>query len=84
MEVRITRKALKEIDKLPSAYAKKITKNLLDLESNPFPSNSKKLVGEKNYRIRIGIYRAIYTIDKGKKLVRVLRVKHRREVYRAE
>jgi len=82
MEVRITKKASKQLDKIPSAYAKKISRVLLGLGFNPFPSQSRKLTGEENYRIRVGIYRAIYTIEKRKKIIKILRIKHRKDIYR--
>ena len=82
MEVRITKKASKELNKIPNAFALKISKELLNLEINPFSAKSKKLEGEENYRTRIGVYRAIYTIDKKKKVIKILRIKHRKDVYR--
>lgn len=82
MEVRITKKASKELDRIPNSLAQKISVQLLALKQNPFPANSKKLTGEENYRIRIGVYRAIYTIDKKKKIIKILRIKHRKDVYR--
>ena len=82
MEVRITKKASKELNKIPNALALKISKELLNLGVNPFTTKSKKLRGENNYRIRIGVYRAIYTTDKKKKIIKILRIKHRKDVYR--
>lgn len=82
MEVRITRKASKELNKIPNAFARKISKELLNLGINPFTAKSRKLTGEENYRIRIGVYRAIYTVDKKKKVIKILRIRHRKDVYR--
>jgi mRNA interferase RelE/StbE len=48
----------------------------------PRPPGCKKLKGgEKEYRIRVGDYRIIYTIDDLAKAIEVTRVAHRREVY---
>jgi mRNA interferase RelE/StbE len=56
---------------------------LLALENDPRPFGSVKLVGEEDaYRIRIGDYRAVYLIDDRQQIVAVVRVAHRREVYR--
>jgi mRNA interferase RelE/StbE len=53
------------------------------LAENPRPSGHKKLKGRDNqYRIRVGDYRVIYTIDDGILTVLVVRVAHRRESYR--
>jgi mRNA interferase RelE/StbE len=53
------------------------------LAENPRPSSCLKLTGSKNdWRIRIGDYRVLYEIDEKTKAVRIMRVRHRREVYR--
>lgn len=53
------------------------------LEQDPRPSGCKKLRGATNtYRIRSGDYRVVYTIEDAELLVLVVRVGHRREVYR--
>lgn len=38
--------------------------------------------GEKHWRIRVGDYRIVYEIDEKEKVIRVMRVRHRREAYR--
>ena len=82
MDVLLTKKAAKELDKLPDPLARKIASELQKLGKAPFPANSKKLKGDNNYRLRIGVYRAIYWIDKREKTVVVLRVADRKTVYR--
>jgi mRNA interferase RelE/StbE len=53
------------------------------LAGNPRPLGCKKLVGaEHTYRIRVGDYRVIYDIHDGELVVFVVRVRHRRDVYR--
>ncbi len=53
------------------------------LANNPRPSGCRKLVGSKNdWRIRVGDYRVVYEIADAIRVVRVNRVRHRREVYR--
>ncbi len=53
------------------------------LEKNPRTAQAVKLEGEKElYRLRCGDYRIIYTIRNDRLLVLVVRIKHRREVYR--
>jgi mRNA interferase RelE/StbE len=49
---------------------------------NPFPAGVIKLTGYDAYRMRVGDYRLIYTVQHGKLLVLVLDAGHRREVYR--
>ena len=55
---------------------------LIGLGSDPRPSGSQKLVGLEAYRIRVGDHRVIYEIDDAMRIVVVVRVRHRREVYR--
>ena len=53
------------------------------LDSDARPSGCKKLVGsDHTYRIRIGDYRVVYDIHDDKLIVLVVRVRHRRDVYR--
>jgi mRNA interferase RelE/StbE len=52
------------------------------LAENPPPPGFKKLMGYRNYwRIRVGDWRIVYTIDDGEHVVTVMRIAHRREVY---
>ncbi len=81
-QVIIKRFAEKELDALPANLHERIVKRLLALEENPRPSGIKKLQGQESYRLRVGDYRALYTIDDKTKKVVVLSVGHRREVYR--
>ena len=71
------------MDKLPIRVARRIWRKLLSLEIQPRPPGSVKLDGELDaYRIRIGDYRVIYLVNDQNKIVEVVRVAHRREVYR--
>ena len=82
-ELLIENKAEKEINDLPKNIANQIIKQILKLKETPRPSNCRKITGTKNaYRIRVRDYRIIYEIIDKQKEVRILKVKHRREVYR--
>ena len=53
------------------------------LAMDPFPRGTAKLIGAENlYRIRVGNYRIIYSVDDQAKTIFVHYVRHRREVYR--
>ena len=82
MKLFITKKAQKELDKIPDPIAKQIVRHILALRNNPYPSNSKKLKGYENYRIRIASFRALYTINKTKKEITILRIADRKDIYR--
>ncbi len=69
------------IDLHPEIY-KRITKALKTLEENPKLQNSLKLSGRDGYRLRVGDYRIIYEIDETNKIVTILDVGHRKDVYR--
>lgn len=81
-QVLIKRSAEKELDALPKSMRERIVRRLLSLEEDPRPPGSKKLQGEESYRLRVGDYRALYTIDDQTRIVTVYAVGHRREVYR--
>lgn len=82
MRLFITKRAEKELDKISDPLSKTIAKNILKLADSPYPANSKKLKGQENYRIRIGSFRVLYTIDKKRKEVTILRVADRKTIYR--
>ena len=81
-QVTLKHAAEKELDALQANTRDRISKRLLALEDNPRPAGSKKLQGEESYRLRVGDYRVLYTIDDKVKRVVILAVGHRREVYR--
>lgn len=78
----ITKRAQKELDRIPDPLARNVVDRIAKLEENPFPPNSKKLSGENNRRLRIGSFRAVYTINKKKKEITILRVADRKTIYR--
>ena len=74
--------ARRALAKLPLPMRKRIQVAIDDLADNPFPPGVKKLQGEDGYRIRVGDYRVIYEVEQGRLTVLVIRIGHRREVYR--
>jgi len=72
----------KELLTVPKEYALKIRDAINRLAANPFPRGSKKLSGADAYRIRIGNYRVIYTVESSRLIILVIKIAHRREVYR--
>ena len=82
-EVRMTRTAEKELIALPKSIVPVLWRKIRALASEPKPKQSRKLKGvEEAYRLRIRDYRVIYTVDDKEKLVIVMAVRHRKEVYR--
>jgi mRNA interferase RelE/StbE len=81
--VLLERKAEKDLDRLPPNIRSRIVFALRSLADNPRPRGCRKLVGGINdWRIRVGEHRILYEIDDNNRLVRVNRVRHRRDVYR--
>jgi len=74
--------AVKEIKKLPKRDLKKVLAKIGALSENPRPHDSVKLSGEEKYRIRCGDYRIVYTIEDQVLVIYIVKVGHRREVYR--
>jgi len=82
MKLSLTKKAEKELEKLPQSIARNVVENIKVLGTDPYPTNSKKLAGQDNYRLRVGAFRVIYWVDKKNKEITVLRVADRKTVYR--
>ena len=81
--IRFLRRARKDLEKIPTKTQDRILKAIQNLGADPYPSGSKKLEGSSDsFRIRVGDYRVIYEIADQIRVVRVNRVRHRREVYR--
>lgn len=80
-EVRFTDAALEDIEKLDKSISKRIIDKLNMIASDPF-SFVKKLKGFDLYRLRVGDYRVIMSIESNKMIIFVLEVGHRSVVYR--
>ena len=79
----VERSAEKDLRRLPLDARFRVADALLSLAKDPRPVGSRKLVGTKHdWRIRVGAYRVIYEIADSIRVVRVYRIRHRREVYR--
>ncbi len=73
----------KALRKLPESIQKRIVAAVDVLRDNPRPPSCQKLEGEEDlWRIRVGDYRVVYTIQGEELIVLVVRVPHRKDVYR--
>jgi len=81
-EILIKASVEKEIRRLPSNVRERVNPAILALREEPRPSGVRKLRGEEGWRIRVGDYRVVYSIDDGLREVTVYRVRHRRDAYR--
>ena len=74
----------KDLGRLPKPLLGKIWQRIEALSNDPLPRQSTKLAGAEHlYRLRVGDYRVIYTIDHQAKHVIVHYVRHRRDAYRS-
>ena len=74
--------ALKELEAIPNKVVRQITRRIQFLAENPRPSGTEKLSAQERYRLRQGDYRILYEINDKAKIVDVVKIAHRREVYR--
>lgn len=82
-EVLVERRAERDLRRLRGKEFHRIIREIRALAENPRPSGSRKIAGSKSdWRIRVGDYRVIYEVDERAKVVRIMRVRHRREIYR--
>jgi mRNA interferase RelE/StbE len=75
-------RAEKELFHLDARERGRILKGIERLAADPSSSPNVKALSGGGYRLRVGDYRVLYTIDAGLLLVLVLRIGHRREAYR--
>ena len=81
--VRLDGRTRKVLDGLPGDLRVRLVRKLLALEANPRPAGVEKLSGMDGiYRVRVGDWRIVYAIRDRELVVIVIRIGHRREVYR--
>ncbi len=81
-KIELRRNARKALDKIQPQERSRILSALLELEQNPRPRGMEKVKGTELWRIREGDYRLVYDIDDARKIITVVKIGHRREIYR--
>lgn len=82
-EVIISKPAAKVLQSLADDYILKIEKQVNALAENPRPRGCEKLSGTDNrYRIRVGVYRIIYSVYDAKLVIDILYIDHRKNIYK--
>lgn len=82
-KIEITASAEKSLKKIPKKDLEKVVEAIQVLAISPFPSGCRKLKGEEDvYRVRQGNYRIIYEIIDNKLIVLVLKIGHRKDIYK--
>lgn len=72
----------KDLRSIPTKDVQRILQRVEGLAEDPRPAGVEKLSGDEKYRIRQGNYRILYTIDDDVITVTIVKVGHRRDVYR--
>jgi mRNA interferase RelE/StbE len=81
--IELTHAAEKELFKLNAANRKKLVEAIDELSDYPRPSGVRKLQGTENeWRIRVGLFRVLYTIDDKNRELVVFRITQRKDAYR--
>jgi mRNA interferase RelE/StbE len=75
--------AVKEIEAIGSrSDRRRVVRRIQDLANEPRPQGCEKLSGQDRFRVRQGDYRIVYAIEDGRRVVTVVKIGHRKEVYR--
>ena len=72
----------KDFDPIPKKDLRRILNRIAGLSENPRPSGCEKLTGKERYRLRQGRYRIVYSIQDDELTVWVVKVGHRKDIYR--
>ncbi|MFH1942514.1 MAG: type II toxin-antitoxin system RelE/ParE family toxin [bacterium] len=76
------RSVLKDMETVPKKDRQRIMKRIEKLALNPRPHGCEKISGQDRFRIRQGNYRIVYSIQENELTVWIVKIGHRREVYR--
>ena len=82
-EIELRRRAQRALDRLPNPDFQAVVEAIRELAQTPRPRGIEKVKSTGLWRVRKGDYRIIYAIDDNEQVITVLRVGHRREIYRA-
>ena len=81
-ELRLKPSVAKDLHGIPQEDVRRILARIETLRENPRQPGSEKLSGQERYRVRQGNYRILYTVADAEVVVEIVRIGHRREVYR--
>ena len=81
-ELVVRARVRKSLVRLPKNVYRRVFNTIEGLREEPRPPGCRKLSDREGWRLRVGDYRIIYEIDDEERVVTVLQVGHRRDVYR--
>jgi mRNA interferase RelE/StbE len=74
--------AVKEIEGIPQKDRQRIAARIQGLSTNPRPPGCEKLSGQHKFRLRQGAYRLVYSVNDDESSLLIVKVGHRKEIYR--
>jgi mRNA interferase RelE/StbE len=80
--LRIKPSVARDLRRVPRADVERILARIETLRDDPRPPGAEKLSAQERYRLRQGDYRILYTVSDAEVVVEIVKVGHRREVYR--
>ena len=82
-QIEIKSSASKELEKLPRQIVSRVVAGIRELADNPYPQGVKKLAGfDRTFRVRVGDYRVLYNVYENRLVIEIIRIAHRKDVYR--
>lgn len=81
-ELRFKASVARDLRGIPRQDVRRILRRAEALRDDPRPAGCEKLSGAELYRVRQGLYRIVYSIDDARVVVEVVKVGHRRDIYR--
>jgi mRNA interferase RelE/StbE len=81
-EVQFRKSVSKDLNPIPKRDVQRIVAAIASLADNPRPSQARKLTGSEKYRFRCGVYRVLYEIRDDILVVCIVKIGHRKDVYR--
>ena len=82
-QIELRRRAQRALDRLPKTDFQAVVEAIKDLAQTPRPRGVEKVKSTGLWRIRQGDYRIIYAIDDNRQIIIIVRVGHRKEIYRS-
>ncbi|MDP3875778.1 MAG: type II toxin-antitoxin system RelE/ParE family toxin [Methylobacter sp.] len=81
--IEFKKSAKKALLDLPKPVVKAVSQLIDSLSENPYPDGCKKLFGfDQTYRVRTGNYRVIYSVFNEQLIIQILKIGHRKDIYR--
>ncbi len=81
-DLRIKPSAAKELEALQTKDRRRIVSKIQNRADEPRPQGCEKLTGQDRFRLRQGNLRILFEVDDGQQIVTVVKIAHRRDVYR--